>query len=167
MAKHKAFQVQKWSPRLKVWYLHREHGVSSWKLENAKAIAKRVYEDGEGKVRVRVRIKPTLEALWEKVLNRKKQTPQRKAIRKLAKKRDMTLTSGDRDYNTLAGVGRISDHWDKVETSWADDYWHPSERKMREFTAELQHEHRLKQVLFHDAGSGNHVHAAGYVPGPK
>lgn len=98
---------------------------------------------------------------------KKKYTLERYLLRKLAIKEGMTRTSSDRASNSLASVGRVSDHWSKVHTSWAEDYWHSSEAKMHDFakkaTALLKKHGVLKQVLVHDAGSGNHVHVAGRV----
>lgn len=106
------------------------------------------------------RVKPA------KVLHWRKWTPQRARVRRLARKRGMTLTSGDRVYNSLASKGRISAHWIRFNSQWADDYWHPSLQVMRDFAVEVNarrpsSEPRFAQVLVHDAGSGNHVHVAG------
>lgn len=99
----------------------------------------------------------------------KKRTPKyswvRAAIRNEASRRGLTHTSGDRDYNSLASVGRVSDHWDEVDASWADDYWHKDTSVMEKFARDVQQQYNLKQVLVHDAGSGNHVHIAGWATG--
>ena len=105
--------------------------------------------------------------LPSRVLRWAKWTPQRARVRRLAKKRGMTLTSGDRLWNTLASRGRLSAHWFRFTGQWADDYWHPDGAAMRRFGAEVlatrkAKEPRFAQVLVHDAGSGNHVHVAGY-----
>lgn len=150
--------------RAGLWYRHRQRNkdgrlARSWSLRNAKYIAKRLYDEGKT---VKVRRKRFLVPLPAMVLRRKKWTKQRREIRAEAKKWGMSLTSGDRTYNTLRPPKK-SDHWTEVESSWADDYWHASWNRMESFEAMLKSNYPLKQVLLHDAGSGNHVHVAGWA----
>lgn len=90
-----------------------------------------------------------------------KWTLQRSRIRLFMWRRGMVLTSGDRTYNTLAPDG-VSDHWVEARSSWADDYWCPDYIKMRAAADKLRRVQKLKQVLVHDAGSGDHIHVAGW-----
>lgn len=101
-----------------------------------------------------------------KVLRWVKWTPQRARVRRIAKRRGLTLTSGDRLWNTLASRGRLSAHWIRFPSQWADDYWHPDAAVMKRFADEVLatrrgNEPAFAQVIVHDAGSGNHVHVAG------
>lgn len=103
----------------------------------------------------------------EKVTLWAKWTPQRAALRLYMKLHGFTLTSGDRSENSLASVGRVSDHWIGRLDSWADDWWMADGATMSAMADKLNRGVKgigqLKQTLYHNAGSGFHVHTAGYT----
>lgn len=136
--KAKAFKIRNWK---------RKHG-------NKNAII------GEVKI---VNARPGTASVVGPVLSRPKWSPARDRIRQEASTRGLSHTSGDRSHNTLAPVGRMSDHWSAVASSWADDYWHSSVAEMEKFAEWCKKQDGIKQCLVHDAGSGNHVHVAGWT----
>lgn len=112
----------------------------------------------------KARLKP------EGVLTWAKWTLLRAKVRFGARRRGMVRTSGDRTYNSLASVGRTSDHWEERLDSWAEDFWHPEPGRMYAYADALRPKvsstrdrSKLKQVLVHDAGSGLHLHVAGWT----
>lgn len=103
------------------------------------------------------RVKPEGVLVWAKW------TLQRSRVRLGAARRGMIRTSGDRTYNSLASVGRVSDHWVEATDSWAEDFWHPESRVMYDYADTLRRRGGLKQIIVHDAGSGLHLHVAGWA----
>jgi hypothetical protein len=90
----------------------------------------------------------------------RKWSPVRDLVRREAQARGLRHTSGDRSRK-LTADGNVSDHWQGQAASWADDYV-GSAANMRAFKQWLDARGDLKQVMLHDAGSGLHVHVAGY-----
>lgn len=160
MGKTLAFEIVRTNQKTGKTYLHTRNGVKRWNLANAKRIAKELH-DAKHAARVRIYKKPIEKILPDRVRLWKKWTPTRGKVRQDALTWGMSLTSGDRDYNSLASVGRVSDHWTWASGSWADDYWHSDMELMNKFAAYISAKYHLKQVLVHDAGSGDHVHVAG------
>lgn len=113
-----------------------------------------------GNVRVVELKRPAKVSRW------RKWTPQRAAQRTYLKARGFIHTSGDRTYNSLTPP-KVSDHYEGRQDSWADDWWHPDYSRMVAEAGKLQRGvrglGRFKQVLVHDAGSGEHLHVAGFT----
>lgn len=95
-----------------------------------------------------------------------KQSSTRQAVRAALTARGLRHSSGDRTpaQNSAAGGVSNSDHLSTKCETWADDYVGTA-GQMRAGKAYIEGRYKLKQVLIHDAGSGMHLHVAGYADG--
>lgn len=141
--------------RIRKWHTEAEAQAFADKIERRRGIS--MARPVELPEPPKVRAKP------EGVLTWAKWTLQRSRVRFGARRRGMVRTSGDRTYNSLASVSRISDHWVEATDSWAEDFWHPDPAVMHDYADALRRRGGLKQVLVHDAGSGLHLHVAGWA----